>query len=310
MTKQFLKFPLYSLVMLIASFIWTLFFASCKKDEAAILPANAISVTKSASADSASSIGTTKAATPAKIKQSSPTPVFFDADLTGKGNLSAYAMVINPSRISVVNDPVYGSKRKVMFMDVRTGDTGGLTENPRAQVQTSMNYTEGQTVYVGLSVRFTENLWTYFLTFSELYGAPYVGTSPFRLGLQGSNIVASATSGGKQTNLWQEPMQTSIWYDFVYCEVLSHDPSKGTVQLWIRKQGESSFREILPATKIATITTANLLGPNYHKLACYYDKSNTFTDASRKTRVSEVKMYLGNHKVGGSFDQVAPAALK
>ena len=76
----------------------------------------------------------------------------FNSNLTKNDNLSAYqtitgdaftAMVIDPSRISVVNDPVFGSKRKVMYMDVRNQDTGGLTENPRAQVQTPMNYVAG-----------------------------------------------------------------------------------------------------------------------------------------------------------------------
>jgi hypothetical protein len=105
-------------------------------------------------------------------------------------------------------------------------------------------------------------------------------------------------------------MEAGVWYDFVYCEVLSNNALTGTVQVWLRKQGESGYTQILAPTRLATITAANLPGPNYHKLACYYDKSNTFTDASKKNRVNEVKMYLGSHKVGGSFDAVAPALIK
>ena len=237
----------------------------------------------------------------------------------GNGNLSAYnqisgdplsAMVIDPSRISVVNDPFYGSKRKVMYMNVRPQDTGGLTDNPRAQVQTPMNYVSGQTVYVGLSVRFTQAIWTYFLTFSELYGAPYNGTSPFRLAVQGNDIVASTTDNGIQTNLWQTSIQPNVWYDFVYCETLDSESSKGSVQVWLRKQGATAFTQIIKTTKIATITAANLTGPNYHKLACYYDKSNTYTDSTKKTHVSAVKMYLASHKVGSSFNLVAPALIQ
>ena len=242
----------------------------------------------------------------------------FDANLTKNGNLSAYqflsgdaftAMVIDPSRISVVNDPVFGTKRKVMYMDVRNQDTGGLTENPRAQVQTPMNYVSGQSIYVGLSVRFTQSMWTYFLTFAEFYGAPYSGTSPFRMAVQGSDLVASATSNGKQTNLWQAPLQTNVWYDFVYHEVLSKSSNRGLVEVWLRKQGETTFTQIVSATKIPTITSSNITGPNYHKLACYYDKNNTYTDATKKTHLMEVKMYLGNHKVGSSFNAVAPTLL-
>jgi hypothetical protein len=100
-----------------------------------------------------------------------------------------------------------------------------------------------------------------------------------------------------------------LWYDFVYAETLSQDASKGCVQVWLRKQGETAFKQILAPIKIPTVTAANLTGPNYHKLACYYDKNNTFTDATKKTQVKEIKMYLGNHKVGSSFDQVAPQLI-
>jgi Polysaccharide lyase len=304
--KHFRTRLVFKLIMLQLIFIATLSFTGCQKEGVTV---NAAAATQPH----------TQAISVSTLASVQSTPVaFFDADLDQKKNLSSYAtvkgdpysaMVINPNRISVVNDPVFGSKRKVMLMDVRPQDNGGVTENPRAQVQTPMNYVEGQTVYIGFSVRFTQSFWTYFLTFSELYGAPYVGTSPFRLSIQGSNIVASATNAGKQTNLWQEPMQAGLWYDFVYCETLSYDPSKGSVQVWLRKQGETTFKQVLAPTKIPTVTAANLTGPNYHKLACYYDKENTFVDASKKTKVSEIKMYLGNHKVGSSFDQVAPAVL-
>lgn len=217
----------------------------------------------------------------------------FDAELNKRKNLSSYAktsnpfsaMVVNPSCIKVTNDPQFGSKRKVMLMNVRTHETGGVTGNPRAQVQTPMDYVEGQEVFIGFSVRFTKTFWTYFLTFSELYGAPYAGTAPFRLAIQENNIVASSYNGSKQVNLWKQPMKANVWYDFVYREVLSKDAKKGEVEVWLRKSGEKDFTIILSNTKMATITAANLKGPNYHKLACYYDKNHTYTDATRKTKV-------------------------
>lgn len=243
----------------------------------------------------------------------------FDADLDQKNDLSAYAatpgdkltaMVINPGCISIVNDPVYGAKRKVMKMDVGSKETAGVTENPRAQVQTHMDYVEGQTIYVGLSVRFPKVFWTYFLTFAEFYGAPYKGTSPFRLAVQANNVVASATNSEKQINLWQEPLKAGIWYDFVYKEVLDANPDKGAVQLWVREQGETKFTEVIADTKIATITAANLIGPNYHKLACYYDRAHTYTDATKAKNVTSIQMYLTNHKIGGTFDDVAPKLIR
>ncbi len=238
---------------------------------------------------------------------------FFDADLSTRKNLSAYqktasafsAMIINPGRMKIVSDPVFGSKRKVLLMDVKRGDNAGVTENPRAQVQTPMQYHEGQDVWIGFSVYFPRTIWTYFLTFSELYGAPYQGSSPFRLGIQESNVIIDYN---KKTQ-WKQPMQAGKWYDFVYHEVLSKNASKGLAQAYMRIQGASKFTEILKPTHMATITSANFEGPQYHKLACYYDKDNTYTNDSRKSHVNNVQVYFTNHKVGSNFNEVAPAYL-
>ena len=278
--------------------------SGCKKDEIPPLT------------NDASNQATTIASTASTL--SSGQAAFFDAQLNLRKDLSAYtktsdpysAMVINPQCITIVNDPFYGYKRKVMYLNVRTGDTGGVTENPRAQVQTPMQYVEGQEVFVGFSVRFKATFWTYFLTFSELYGAPYKGTAPFKLGIQESNIIASSFDGTKQVNHWKEPMKANVWYDFVYRQVLSKDKTRGQVEVWLRKQGKQQYEKILTTTSIATITAANLTGPNYHKLACYYDGKYTFTNSTRSTKVSAIQMYLANHKVGASFNEVAPVLVK
>ena len=302
--KRKLSLKMFSVYILLSVYLVT----GCKKDIESKLETEQVQLLDSTNVQLsvASSSGNT-----------ANTAKFFDAELDKRRSLSAYAktssalsaMVINPNRISIVNDPVYSSKRKVMLMNVRTQDTGGLTENPRAQVQTPMDYAEGQEVFVGFSVRFTKTFWTYFLTFSELYGAPYKGTAPFRLAIQESNIIATSYDGVKQLNLWKQPMQANVWYDFVYREVLSRDATKGEVQVWLRKTGEKEYKQVLATQKMATITTANLTGPNYHKLACYYDRANTYTDATRRSKVTAIQMYFGNHKVGSSFNQVAPTIL-
>jgi hypothetical protein len=249
-----------------------------------------------------------------------PPVKFFDAAIDKLNDLSAYAHisgvdtsanVINPGLITVTSDPFYGSKRKVLLLKVKPTDTGGVTENARAQIQTPMSYVEGQEVFIGLSVRFATPLWTWFLTFSEIYGAPYAGTSPFRLGIQQSNLIASYLSKptDKENHLYEKPMILNQWYSFVYREILSSDPTKGEIQVWLRMQGQKDFTEIVSTFKGNTISPANALGPNYQKLACYYDKNHTFTDATQKTKVSYVQMYLADHKVGSSFDQVAPPLI-
>jgi hypothetical protein len=277
-------------------------FLSCKKDSLESTPDTAVLSIPRAS--DSTSFASTALSQWRGVK-------FFDAQLGERGCLSAYtqalsAMVINSDRIKIVNDPVYGSKRTVMLMDVRPQDTGNITENPRAQVQTPMQYTEGQDVWIGFSVYFPKTIWTYFLTFSELYGAPYKGSSPFRLAIQESNIIVDYNGATR----WRKPMRAGVWYDFVYHEVLSKSASIGKAQVYMREQGNGDdFTEILPLTSMATITSSNFLGPQYHKLACYYDKTHTFTDATKSVPVSNVKVYFANHKVGGSFNQVAPAYL-
>jgi hypothetical protein len=297
--------------------------AGCKKDTALNLDVADTIKKQLINVANSNTIDTTTTATPLILQSSASVSSMannlFDAALNKRGDLSAYAktpgnsltaMVINPKCITVVKDPVYGKKRNVMLLDVKAEDTGGVTSNSRAQVQTPMQYVEGQEVYVGFSVRFTSKFWTYFLTFSEFYGAPYAGTSPFRFGIQESNIIASSDNGVKSVNVWKTPMEANVWYDFVYREVLSKNPNKGKVQAWLRKQGESSYNEIIPTTSMATITASNILGPNYHKLACYYDRTHTFTDVSKKTHVKEVKMFMANHKVGKSFTAVAPTLTR
>ncbi|WP_158826210.1 heparin lyase I family protein [Mucilaginibacter lacusdianchii] len=280
-------------------------FISCKKDSAEVPLADAPNFSASQIADT-TSLASTSFSQAGNVK-------FFDAGLDDRGCLSAYnktntaftSMIINPDLIKVVGDPVYGAKRKVMLMDVKPDQTGNVTNNPRAQVQTPMQYTEGQDVWIGFSVYFPKTIWTYFLTFSELYGAPYKGSSPFRLGIQESNIIIDYNGGTK----WRKPMKAGVWYDFVYHEVLSQDATVGKAQVYLREQGNAKYTEILPLTNMPTITAANFAGPQYHKLACYYDRTHTFTDATRKTNVDRVQVYFANHKVGNSFKQVAPANL-
>lgn len=258
------------------------------------------------------------------IPPTNPVPVYgqvipFDAELNTRDDLSAYnhiagdnlsANVINPQLISVIDDPAYGSQRKVMNLIVKPTDTGGVTENARAQCQTPMQYVEGQEIFYSVSINFNNFFWTYFLTFSEIYGAPYNGTSPLRLGVQESNIIVSnRNNAGTEIHFWTQPMVLNQWYDFIVREVLSQDSTKGEVQVWLRKQGETDFTEIVPTTYFASVTSANITGPNYHKVACYYDATHTYTNSKDKILVDDLNLYITNHKIGNSFNEVAPALL-
>lgn len=62
----------------------------------------------------------------------------FDSALASRG-LGAYASVHNAHRVSVVNDPVLGSARKVLKLTVHEADNS-LTGNPRAQLETAKQF--------------------------------------------------------------------------------------------------------------------------------------------------------------------------
>jgi len=231
---------------------------------------------------------------------------FFDSNIQS-GSLAAYFYVINPTKMQIVNDPVYGTKRKVVYMNVKNTDNAGLTANPRAQLESPKQYVAGQNIWVGLSVHFTKKMYTKWFDFAEVYGPPYASAAPFRLIIERSNISAVSFNGVKETRLWTEPMKAGVWYDFVYRELLSKD--KGEVQLYVRRQGEKSFTLVVPTTVQPTITGANSSGPNYSKIACYWDKLNTWTDSTKKQVLTSAQIYLANHKVGSTFSQVAPAYI-
>jgi len=230
----------------------------------------------------------------------------FDSNIQS-GLLSAYFYVINPGKMTIVNDPVYGSKRKVVYFNVKNTDNAGLTANPRAQLESPKQYVEGQNIWVGLSVYFSNMVYTKWLDFAEVYGPPYAGAAPFRLIIERSNITAVSFDGEKESRLWSEPLKTGVWYDFVYRELLSKD--KGEVEVFVRRQGEKKFSQVVTTTVQPTLTAANSAGANYSKVSCYWDKENTWTDSSKEKKLISAQMYLTNHKVGSNFNEVAPAYI-
>jgi len=265
-----------------------------------------ISCKKDASLSGMNSGGNLKCTAEQAGGRSADSVKFFDSNIQS-GSLSAYFNVINPTKISIVNDPVYGLKRKVVFMDVKNTDNAGLTANPRAQLESPKQYVAGQNIWVGLSVYFTKKMYTKWFDFAEVYGPPYSAAAPFRLIIERSNISAVSFDGSKETRLWSEPMKAGVWYDFVYRELLSKD--KGEVEVYVRRQGEKNFSQVVTTTVQPTITAANSSGPNYSKVSCYWDKENTWTDSTKSERVTSAQIYLSNHKVGRNFNEVAPGYI-
>ena len=250
----------------------------------------------------------------AATKPGAPAPAgagrrIFSSDFAAKG-LSAYSAVIHRERITVVDDPVLGRTRKVAKMTVLDSDTGP-TENPRAQLETSRFWDEGEEYYVGFSAMFgTDWSWracrTCWVTFHQVYGPPYAGQGPTNLNVKSNNPAGEPRVAWERTASfgYDHPFEAAItpmkWYDFVWHEKLSSNPSQGFVELWMNR-GHGWERVLLHgrerlymATKIASNGSRS-------------DGNSSNLQLYRQRGIAPVAtMYFADHSVGTSFGSVAP----
>lgn len=230
----------------------------------------------------------------------------FDADVARSG-LSAYANVIHGERIAIVDDPVLGNTRKVMRFTVHDDDIGP-TANPRAQVETPTLFREGDEAWIGWSTLFPSD-WPRrlpsdgkaWITLSEVYGPPYAGASPVKLGMRSG--VDALTWQRNGTYAWDVPWERETivknrWYDQVLHVKFSQDPDVGFVELWVNT-GEGWEQQLLrgdPRLVMQTLDASNAGGPNYHKLSLYRQRG----------LYPVLTVFHAEHRVGNSFDAVAP----
>lgn len=226
--------------------------------------------------------------------------LLFDADVATHG-IRKYEDHVHPERITVVDDPILGAGRKVMRFDVQDADTGP-TANPRAQVCSPRILRDGDDVWFGWCTLFPEwfperlpaGQWP-FLTLAEMYGPPYGGSSPARLGMRPDTAAISLLSG-KDGVLWESgPIRRNTWYDFALHERITPDPGSGLVELWLNT-GQGWQREALH--RMATLSATNGGGPNYHKLSSYRYAG----------MVDVLTVYQGEHRIGSAMAEVAPAS--
>ena len=236
--------------------------------------------------------------------------VLFDADVGHRG-LSAYAAVVHRNRVAVVDDPVLGRARKVMRFTVYDSDTGP-TADPRAQVETARRWGEGADIYVGFSLLLPRG-WpaqlpqggSSWLTLAEVYGPPYAGASPVKVGM-GSGVPALSVQRNATYDwdvAWRKgPILTGRWQDFVIHERLSKDPAKGFFEIWTNTgsgwhQGKVEGRDRL---YMRTLDASNGGGANYSALKLY-----------RKAGMFPVlTCYFAEHRVARTFTAAAPHSYR
>lgn len=235
--------------------------------------------------------------------------VIFDSNFAAKG-ISAYAAVIHPERISIVNDPVLGSARKVAKMTVYDSDRGP-TKDPRAQLETPRFWNEGEAYYVGLSVMFGRDWnWrmcsTCWVTFHQVYGPPYNAQGPTNLNVKANNPRGEPRMTWERTGRFgfdhpfEMPIRPGKWYDIVWHERLSRDPGKGFVELWIN--GGRGWRHA-PLNLRNRLTMATKIRANGSPT----QGNSSNIQLYRRQGITKVAtMYFAEHRVGTSFDMVAP----
>jgi hypothetical protein len=216
-------------------------------------------------------------------------------------------VIIHPERISVVDDPILGARRKVVKFTVFDDDTGP-TEHPRAQLQGPPILREGEEFWAGWSTllprSFPEELpcgigaW---LTFASTYGAPYDGMGPTAIRKRGctAKLTWQLDADHDFRIPWEAPVPRGRWIDFVVHQKQSEDSDVGFVELYVntgsgwRKQRFSNGRTRFHTE---TLTEANDEGPNSHNLGLY----------RMQGMYDVLTLYHAAHKVGTSFDVVAP----
>jgi hypothetical protein len=236
--------------------------------------------------------------------------VLWSADYATKG-LSAYTTVIHPERISIVNDPILGTARKVARLTVYDTDTGP-TENPRAQMEGPYILEEGREFWVGWSTLFPSD-WPAqlpcgvgaWLTFVSTYGPPHAGAGPAKFGQVGcsANVDFNRNETYNYDLPWSTPVVRNRWMDFVVHQKMSQDPAVGFMEIYLNTGSgwqQQTFANGQKRLYYKTMDSSNNGGPNNHRLSLY----------RMKGMYSVMTLYHADHRIGTSFDAVAPTSYR
>ena len=225
--------------------------------------------------------------------------------------------------VDVIDDPagvlLYGtsSVRKVLRFQVTETTGTYVTGAPRAQVEgaNTLNAGDRSDVWLGFSLRFPTNsgglTGTYFpdelplasavghqpgdhfFTFAEVYGPPFNGGSPWKLGMANDDTMvfqppvisytdaSNTTSIPASTKVWRLPPGAVIprnqWLDFIWHQKLATSSTVGFAEVWLNtgsgyvkltfSNGGTTTQRLYLSTLNGT--NWNGTGPDHFKLASY-----------------------------------------
>lgn len=235
-------------------------------------------------------------------KPAESTGIMWSGDVS-TGDLSQYATIqqCKTDRTKVIKDPLGLSRNAIQFTVYDT-DVAPCTPDgdPRAQALSPNIIKENDEVWAGFSVlvpndfpaaKATDLSW---VSIFSIYGPPFDGA--------GGQDVAMDTTPGKERFYtpqgWSMPLIKGKWVDFVLHMKLSKDPQVGFDELYVNSGSGWQQQQIQGKSIVynQTMNKANNGGPNHSKVLLFY----------RKGIYNEATLYFAEHRLGTSFDSVAP----
>ena len=217
------------------------------------------------------------------------------------GDLSQYDAVQRaaPDRIAVVRSP----RREGSFAVRLTAEDDDLvvSENPRAQLMTTVLHRPGQEQYVGWSTYFPDDFPVLsgddpFFVFFQFHGSPYDGSPPLGFGVgPDGQLELTRSERYDYDRVWAAPLSKGRWIDFVVHVKWSKDED-GFVELWL--DGRRQTFSVNGQQRLTMQTVEDDQDEGLKTIPTNYRR--------RGSVPGEVTIYHDEVKVGGSYAEVAP----
>jgi Polysaccharide lyase len=174
-----------------------------------------------------------------------------------------------PDAVSEVPDPLGGGETSFQ-MTVDDSDVYPTTptENPRAQALSTAIIDPGEEIWLETKFLLPDSFpakvpgW---LSLISIYGAPFGGSSPWRIGIEGSTISWQRNDTYGYDVPWEMPLVRGRWITILLHERFATD---GWVEMWVDGQ-QVSFPGAGARIEMATMDSSNDQGPNAAKIMNY-----------------------------------------
>lgn len=225
------------------------------------------------------------------------------------GDLSQWKYVEQcPGDVSVVGSPAPAGGHAFQ-LSVNDGDTSSrcpghvFTPQPAASLISPTLFHNGDDAWIGESLYLPVGFpyIPHWFQFAELDGAPFGGSPPVGLDIEGNHFGLYRDATHNFDAIWNAPVVTGAWQDFVLHVKFSNDPTVGFVELYyngVQQQFADGSTRDYYATLVAGNNWDGASGGNFLDLDQYrsgYDDFGTLT------------IYEAEPSIGSSYAAVAPS---